>query len=114
MTVTMTSTTVLGALAGALLVRIAGDEPNPLIGIRTKATMASPAAWRVAHNTARPTIAVMIWVAVAGLCAQLAVGVAAGFDSAPSSVASTVVCAVVYVILIGAAIRGHRAAKAVA
>jgi len=49
LTVTMNLSTLLGAGVAALMPRIAGDEPNPVVGIRTRATQASDEAWQLAH-----------------------------------------------------------------
>ncbi|WP_458683415.1 SdpI family protein [Prescottella equi] len=91
--------------------RIIGDEPNPVVGIRTKATMSSPAAWQLAHQVARPLLHRTVWTAIAGLSIQVVIGVVAGFGSVASAVAAPAVLLAVLIALIYAAIKGNAAAK---
>lgn len=114
LTVSMAATTLLVAAVAGLLPRIVGDEPNPVVGIRTKATMSSPAAWQVAHNAARPYLVRTVWSAVVGLVVQASIGVAAGFGSVASAAVAVAVFVAVFVVLIYAALKGNAAAKDIA
>ncbi|KDQ02800.1 hypothetical protein EN35_08295 [Rhodococcus qingshengii] len=42
LTVSLTSSTLILAFVAGLMPRLVGDEPNPVVGIRTKATISSP------------------------------------------------------------------------
>ncbi|CAM3120562.1 SdpI family protein [Prescottella defluvii] len=99
LTMTLTSTTLLLAAVAALIPGIVGDEPNPVVGIRTKATTSSPEAWQVAHRVARPFLRRTVGAAAVGLCIQISVGVLAGFGSVESTVAAAVVCVAAFVAL---------------
>jgi uncharacterized membrane protein len=107
----MTASTLVVAFAAGLMPRLVGDQPNPLMGIRTKATLSSPEAWRLAHQVARPLLRRTVCTAVAGLCAQLAIGIITGFGSVVSAVAASVVFVAVLVVLLYSAVKGNNAAK---
>ena len=111
LTASMTSSTLVVAFAAGLMPRLVGDQPNPVMGIRTKATLSSPEAWRLAHQVARPLLRRTVWTAVAGLCAQLAIGIITGFGSVVSAVAAAVVFLAVLVALLYSAVKGNNAAK---
>jgi len=107
----MTSSTLVVAFAAGLMPRLVGDQPNPVMGIRTKATLSSPEAWRLAHQVAQPLLRRTVWTAVAGLCIQLAIGVITGFGSVVSAVAAAVVFLVTLAVLLYSAVKGNNAAK---
>lgn len=111
LTISLTSSTIVIAFVAGLMPRITGDEPNPVVGIRTKATMSSPAAWQLAHQVARPLLHRTVWTAIAGLSIQVMIGVVAGFGSVASAVAAPAVLLAVFIALIYAAIKGNAAAK---
>ncbi|WP_442240557.1 SdpI family protein [Rhodococcus sp. TAF43] len=111
LTISMTSSTLIAAGFAGLMPHLIGDEPNPVMGIRTKATMASHEAWQLAHQVAQPILRRTVWTAVAGLCIQVVIGFVTGFGSLPSAVAATVVCAAAFIVLIAAALKGNAAAK---
>ncbi|MDI9902634.1 SdpI family protein [Rhodococcus sp. IEGM 1409] len=111
LTASLTSSTLIFAVVAGLMPRLVGDEPNPVVGIRTKATSSSPEAWQLAHQIAQPLLRRTVWTAVAGLCVQAAIGVVTGFGSVASAVASTVVCLAVLVAMLYAALKGNAAAK---
>lgn len=111
LTVSLTSSTLILAFVAGLMPRLVGDEPNPVVGIRTKATIASPEAWQLAHPSAQPLLRRTMWTAVAGLCMQVAIGVVTGFGSVVSAVTSTVVFLAVLLLLLFAGVKGNAAAK---
>lgn len=111
LTISLTSSTLIVGVVAALVPRLVGDEPNPVVGIRTKATMSSPEAWQLAHRVARPLVRRTVWTAVAGLCLQIVIGVAIGFGSVVSAVAAPVVFLAVIIVLIYAGLKGNAAAK---
>lgn len=111
LTISLTSSTLILALVAGLMPRIIGDEPNPVLGIRTKATMSSPAAWQLAHQVARPLLHRTVWVAVVGVTMQVMIGVVAGFGSVASAVAAPTVFLAVLIALIYSAVKGNAAAK---
>lgn len=111
LTFTLTMTTILLGGTAGLLPRLVGEEPNLLVGIRTKATTSSPEAWRLAHRVARPLLRRTMWTAVVGLLVQVAAGAVAGFGSMVSVVAAALTCVATFVVLIAAAVRGHTAAR---
>ncbi len=111
LTVSLTSSTLILAFVAGLMPRLVGDEPNPVVGIRTKATIASPEAWQLAHQSAQPLLRRTMWTAVAGLCLQVAIGVVTGFGSVVSAVTSTVVFLAVLLVLLFAGVKGNAAAK---
>ena len=111
LTISLTSSTLVVAFVAGLMPRLVGDEPNPVVGIRTKATMSSPAAWQLAHQVARPLLHRTVWTAIAGLSIQVMIGVVAGFGSVASAVAAPAVLLAVFIALIYAAIKGNAAAK---
>ena len=86
-------------------------KPNPVVGIRTKATISSPEAWQLAHRIAWPLLRRTAWTAVVGLYMQVVIGVVTGFGSVVSAVASTVVFLAVLLVLLCAALKGNAAAK---
>lgn len=49
---------------------------NGLIGIRTKATMQSDAAWYAAHQAMAPTLRACAWAQIAGAAVVLTLGLA--------------------------------------
>ncbi|WP_458682617.1 SdpI family protein [Prescottella equi] len=112
LTISMTSTTLILTGAAVLMPHLVGDEPNPVVGIRTRATQSSPEAWQLAHQVAGPILRRTVWTAVVGLCIQLVFGVVVGFGSVVSSVAAVTVCAVVFVVMIYAGFKANAAAKA--
>lgn len=111
LTVSLTSSTLILAFVAGLMPRLVGDEPNPVVGICTKATISSPEAWQLAHRIAWPLLRRTVWTAVVGLCMQVAIGVVTGFGSVVSAVASTVVFLAVLLVLLCAALKGNAAAK---
>ncbi|MDH6284695.1 SdpI family protein [Prescottella agglutinans] len=112
LTITMMSTTLTAAGVAGLMPHLIGDEPNPVVGIRTKATLSSDEAWQLAHRVAQPILRRIVWTAVAGLCIQIIIGVVTGFGSVVSSVAAVVACATAFIVLIYAGFKGNAAAKA--
>ena len=103
---------VAGAVVWIIAVRTADGRigPNPLAGIRTRATMSSPEAWRAAHQAGLgPT-------RLGGGCSILA-GVALVAwrpgDGATSAVVLVSAAAVLAFVLYGAWL-GQRAAKSAA
>lgn len=112
LTSSMTATTIIAIGVAGLMPRLVGDEPNPVVGIRTKATQSSPEAWQLAHRVAQPILRRTVWTALAGLGIQLVIGVATGFGSAASAAAAVAVCAATYVVVIYAGFKGNSAAKA--
>lgn len=111
LTISLMSSTLVIALAAALMPRIVGDKPNSVVGIRTKATMSSPAAWKLSHRVARPLLRRTVWTAVAGLSIQVIIGIVAGFGSVATAVAAPAALLAVLIALIYAAIKGNAAAK---
>lgn len=111
LTISLTPSTLLIAFVAGLMPRLVGDEPNSVVGIRTKATMSSPEAWQLAHQVARPFLRRTVWTAVAGLCMQVVIGVVAGFGSVASAVTATAVFLAVCIVLIYAGLKGNTAAK---
>jgi uncharacterized membrane protein len=111
LTASLSSSTLVLAFVAGILPRVVGDEPNPVVGIRTKATISSPEAWQLAHRIAWPLLRRTVWTAVVGLCMQVAIGVVTGFGSVVSAVASTVVFLAVLLVLLCAALKGNAAAK---
>ena len=71
LTVSLTSSTLILAFVAGLMPRLVGDEPNPVVGIRTKATISSPEAWQLAHRIAWPLLRRTAWTAVVGLYMQV-------------------------------------------
>lgn len=110
-TISLASSTVILAFVAGLMPRLVGDEPNAVVGIRTKATRSSPEAWQLAHEVARPYLRWTMWTAVAGLCIQVVVGVSTGFGSVLSAIAAFVVFLAVLVVLTFGALKGNSAAK---
>ncbi|NKR26058.1 hypothetical protein GS485_20695 [Rhodococcus hoagii] len=111
LTASMTVTTLILAGAAGFMPRLVGDEPNPVVGIRTRATQSSPQAWRLAHLVAQPILRRTVWIAVVGLAIELVLGVVAGFGSAASAVTAVAVAVVVFLVLLYAGYRGNAAAK---
>ena len=111
LTASLASSTLILAFVAGLMPRLVGDEPNPVVGIRTKSTTSSPEAWRLAHQSAQPLLRRTMWTAVAGLCMQVAIGVVTGFGSVVSAVTSTVVFLAVLLVLLFAGVKGNAAAK---
>lgn len=111
LTASLTASTLVVAFVAGLMPRLVGDEPNPVMGIRTKATMSNPEAWRLAHQIAWPLLRRAVWVAVAGVCLQVVIGVVTGFGSVVSAVASVAVFLAVLIVLLYAAVKGDAAAK---
>lgn len=115
LTASLASSTLILAFVAGLMPRLVGDEPNPVVGIRTKSTTSSPEAWRLAHQVARPLLRLTMWTAVAGMCVQVTIGVVTGFGSVVSAVASTVVfLAVLLVLLFAGQGEGQRRGEIVA
>lgn len=112
LTVSVTSSTLLCAGIAALMPRIVGDEPNPVVGIRTRSTQSSAEAWQLAHRVAQPILRGTVWTAAAGLCVQLVIGVLMGFGSGVSSVTAVIVAVSAFSVLIYAGVKGNAAAKA--
>lgn len=94
-----------------LIAKFPGDEPNTVMGIRTKATMSSPEAWQRAHRVARPGLRRAAWIALAGFAVQLGIAIAVGVGTAASATAAAVVFAAVTVAILAAALTGNRAAR---
>ncbi|WP_458681635.1 SdpI family protein [Prescottella equi] len=111
LTASLTFSTLICAVVAWLMPRMVGDEPNPVVGIRTKATMSSPEAWQLAHQAAQPFLHRTVRTIVAGLCIQVVIGFVAGFDSVLSAVAAVVVCIAAFSVLIFAGLKGNAAAK---
>jgi len=111
LTISLTLSMLLIAFVAGLMPRLVGDEPNSVVGIRTKATTSSPEAWQLAHQVARPFLLRTVWTAVAGLCMQVVIGVVAGFGSVASAVTATAVFLAVCIVLIYAGLKGNTAAK---
>lgn len=84
-------------------------ERNALIGIRTRATMASDAAWDAGHRAAAPVLEVVAWASVVtGLVGT----VTAIADSWLAAVTVSVGYAALFVLLGLATARANRAARA--
>ena len=87
-----------------------GLERNSVIGIRTKATMASDEAWRAGHRAAASTVGLAAWTC--GLA-----GLACGVLTIVGSDLAVAMLVVGYAGLIGltivAAVRAGRGARAV-
>ncbi|WP_127782326.1 SdpI family protein [Rhodococcus sp. X156] len=111
LTTSLTASTLVVALVAGLMPRLVGEEPNPVVGIRTKATMSSPEAWQLGHQVARPLLRRTVWTAGAGLCVQVVLGVVTGFGSVVSAVAAPSVFLAVFTVLLCAALKGNAAAK---
>ncbi|NKR39705.1 hypothetical protein GS490_06525 [Rhodococcus hoagii] len=112
LTASMTATTLILTGVASLMPRLVGDEPNPVVGIRTRATQSSPEAWQLAHRVAQPILRRTVWIAVAGLGIQLVLGVVTGFGSAASAATAMAVAVVVFIVVLYAGYRGNAAAKA--
>ncbi|MDI9918342.1 SdpI family protein [Rhodococcus sp. IEGM 1379] len=111
LTLSMSGGTALLVVAVVLVQRIVSDTPSAVVGIRTRATMSSPAAWQLAHRTAEPALRRTQWIALAGLVFQLFIGLWLGFGAMASTVFSIIVFVVVTGMLVHAALLGDRAAK---
>lgn len=111
LTVTMTVSTVVAAAVAWVMPIVAGEQANPVVGIRTKATLSSDKAWRLAHRVARPALRWTVWAAAIGLVMQLALGLVLRFDSIFSAALAVTVCVVAYSVLIYAGMIGNSAAK---
>ncbi|WP_458683467.1 SdpI family protein [Prescottella equi] len=111
LTASLTFSTLICAVVAGLMPRLVGDEPNPVVGIRTKATLSSPEAWQLAHQAALPFLRRTVRTILAGLCIQVVIGLGAGFDSLPSAMVAVVVCIAAFSILIFAGMKGNAAAK---
>ncbi|MCJ0905594.1 SdpI family protein [Rhodococcus sp. ARC_M6] len=111
LTVSLSGGTALLVVAVVLVQRIVGDTPNELVGIRTRATMSSPAAWQLAHRTAAPALRRTSRMALAGLAIQLVIGLWWGFGAPASALFSIIVFVVVTGMLVHASLLGDRAAK---
>lgn len=111
LTISLSGGTALLAFAVILVQRLVGDIPSAVVGIRTRATMSSPAAWQLAHRTAAPTFRRTMRMAFAGLAIQLVFGLWLGFGALASAVFSIILFVVVTAMLVHAALLGDRAAK---
>ncbi|NMM88941.1 hypothetical protein B2J88_32115 [Rhodococcus sp. SRB_17] len=111
LTVSLSCGTALLAVAVVLVQRIVGDTPNELVGIRTRATMSSPAAWQLAHRTAEHALRRTQRIALAGLVLQFCIGLWLGFGALASAVFSIIVFVAATAMLVHAALLGDRAAK---
>ncbi|OYD70516.1 SdpI family protein [Rhodococcus sp. OK302] len=111
LTISLSGGTALLAVAVVLVQRIVGDTPNELVGIRTRATMSSPAAWQLAHRIAAPAFRRTMRMALAGLAIQLLMGLWWGFGTRASVLFSIILFVVVTGMLVHASLLGDRAAK---
>ena len=111
LTISLSCGTALLVAAIVLVQRIVGDAPNELVGIRTRATMSSPAAWQLAHRIAAPAFRRTMRMALAGLAIQLLMGLWLGFGALASAVFSIILFVAVTAMLVHAALLGDRAAK---
>ncbi|OAH43236.1 hypothetical protein AYJ66_17035 [Dietzia cinnamea] len=111
LTVSVTSSTLLGGGIAAIMPRIVGDEPNAVVGIRTRATQSSDKAWQLAHQVSQPILRGTVWTAVVGLCIQLVTGVVTGFVSVASSFIAVAVALSTFSVLIYAGFKGDAAAR---
>jgi uncharacterized membrane protein len=102
--------TVMLVAVTSLIVRFPGDEPNSVMGIRTKATMSSPEAWQRSHQAARPGLRRATWVALAGIAVQV-VGITVGVGTAASAAVAVVVFAAVTALILAAALTGNKVAR---
>ncbi|TSD49072.1 SdpI family protein [Rhodococcus sp. KBS0724] len=103
--------TVMLVAVTSLIVRFPGDEPNSVMGIRTKATMSSPEAWQRSHQAARPGLRRATWVALAGIAVQVVVGSTVGVGTAASAAVAVVVFAAVTALILAAALTGNKVAR---
>ncbi len=100
---------LLGALLGWLARAAASDalRRNGAAGIRTRATMASDAAWFAGHRAAAPTVRNAAWAAAA--CAAWGAGLAV-----VSLMLSAAMLGVGYVVVITLLVTAARRASAAA
>lgn len=78
-----------------------GELPvNSVMGIRTRTTRSSEAAWRAAHAAATPGLRVIIVVAVAGAVIPVILAVALGPDTASGARATDLAVGVAYAVVI--------------
>src|SRR5690606_18803506 len=86
--------------------------PNRMVGIKTKATLASDDAWRAGHAAAQPALLATAVTGPALALPLVAWRIAAGSDaSLVLTVASGVAAAVVLVLFGAAVVRANRAAR---
>lgn len=89
---------------------------NQLVGIRTPATMRSPASWFAGHDAAQPWMRASVWISVAGIPLLVLIW-AMGRDSHSIEAAITVlglgVVLLAAAVLLWGTLSAHRAAKAV-
>lgn len=103
--------TITLVAVASLIAKFPGDEPNSVMGIRTKATMSSPEAWQQAHQAARPGLRRATWIALAGFAVQLGIAITIGVGTAASATAAAVVFAAVTVAILAATLTGNRVAR---
>ncbi|WP_010542153.1 SdpI family protein [Dietzia alimentaria] len=111
LTVSVTSSTLLGGGIAAIMPRMVGDEPNAIVGIRTRATQSSDKAWQLAHQVSQPILRGTVCTAAVGLFIQLVTGVVTGFASVASSFAAVAVAVLTFSVLIYAGFKGDAAAR---
>lgn len=89
---------------------------NQLVGIRTPATMRSPASWFAGHDAAQPWMRASVWISVAGIPLLVLIW-AMGRDSRSIEAAITVlglgVVLLAAAVLLWGTLSAHRAARAV-
>lgn len=110
---------VIAVVCGAMSAMIASGAltRNGLVGIRTRATRRSDAAWSAGHEAARPAVRVTTVVSAAAALATVLVGI--GLSGSPSADDATLVVglsgyAVVLAVLGYACVQADRAARVVA
>ncbi|WP_328811772.1 SdpI family protein [Rhodococcus sp. NBC_00294] len=107
---------LIGALAAFMRKGYENLGPNSAVGIRTKATKASPAAWRVGHEAASPFLMAAVITAVTVVVLTIGATIASALsDSTVTDHAAVAIpaigLAVEVVILILATAQADKAAK---
>ena len=91
-------------------------ERNPMIGIRTRATLASDEAWAEAHKASLPHMNAVVRTGIAGALLSLVsllVRPGGGSLTFLHCVVPIAACALQVIILVWGAVVGHRRAKEV-
>lgn len=110
---------VIAAVCGLLarMTRLHQLEPNGVIGLRTKATRSSPAAWQRGHDAARPWVLAAAGAAIGAGVIFVLVGALSGASTADEAVPTWSILVgyvAVSAVVVAAGVVADRAAKRVA